>query len=62
MPLREFTDAEGRYTLLVNRDPERAAQLADQAQADVDERWRLYEQLAGLERTAVVDEEEEEAQ
>jgi pyruvate-ferredoxin/flavodoxin oxidoreductase len=57
VPLREFTDAEGRYALLANRDPERAALLAEQAQADVDERWRLYEQLAGVERTAAVDEE-----
>ena len=57
VPLREFTDAEGRYALLANRDPERAAFLGEQAQADVDERWRLYEQLAGVERTAAVEEE-----
>ena len=31
--------------------PERAAELATLAQADADERWRYYEQLAGIERT-----------
>ena len=31
--------------------PERAAELAALAQADADERWRYYEQLAGIERT-----------
>ena len=31
--------------------PERAAELAELAQADADERWRYYEQLAGIERT-----------
>jgi pyruvate-ferredoxin/flavodoxin oxidoreductase len=58
VPLKEFTEAEGRYALLANRDPERAAALAELAQADVDERWRLYEQLAGVERTAAVEEDE----
>ena len=33
------------------RTPERAAELAALAQADADERWRYYEQLAGIERT-----------
>jgi pyruvate-ferredoxin/flavodoxin oxidoreductase len=58
LPLREFTESEGRYALLANRDPDRAALLAEQAQADVDERWRLYEQLAGVERTAPIEEDE----
>jgi pyruvate-ferredoxin/flavodoxin oxidoreductase len=49
--LADFTHAEGRYSMLVRADPERAAELADLAQADVDERWRYYRQLAGVERT-----------
>ena len=32
-------------------NPERAAELAELAQADVDERWRYYEQLAGMHRS-----------
>jgi pyruvate-ferredoxin/flavodoxin oxidoreductase len=51
MPLAEFAAAEGRYAMLARSDPERARELLTAAQADVDERWRLYEQLAGIERT-----------
>ena len=47
----DFTREEGRYEVLRRSAPERAAQLATAAQADVDERWRYYEQLAGVERT-----------
>ena len=32
-------------------NPERAAELADLAQGDADERWRYYEQLAGMHRS-----------
>ena len=32
-------------------NPERAAELAELAQADADERWRYYEQLAGMHRS-----------
>ncbi len=51
VPLEQFLAQEGRYAMLARSDPERAARLAELAQADVDERWRYYEQLAGLERT-----------
>lgn len=51
LPLVDFTREEGRYEVLRRSAPERAAQLATAAQADVDERWRYYEQLAGVERT-----------
>jgi pyruvate-ferredoxin/flavodoxin oxidoreductase len=37
--------------MLERSDPERAAHLMALAQADVEERWRYYEQLAGVERT-----------
>ncbi len=50
IPLRQFTEKEARYEMLHRADPERAAALADLAQADVDERWRYYEQLADIER------------
>ena len=58
MPVRDFTHAEGRYAVLARTDPDRADELAVLAQADVDERWRYYEQLAGVERTVPHAEEE----
>jgi pyruvate-ferredoxin/flavodoxin oxidoreductase len=50
IPLREFAAKEGRYSILGRSQPALAARLMDMAQADVDERRRLYEQLAGVER------------
>ena len=50
-PVSDFLSTEGRYGTLTRTDPERAEDLAKLAQSDVDERWRYYEQLAGLERT-----------
>jgi pyruvate-ferredoxin/flavodoxin oxidoreductase len=50
MPLRDFAAKEGRYSLLARSKPELAQRLMTVAQEDVDERWRLYEQLAGVER------------
>ena len=51
IPLHQFTDTEARYEMLHRADPERARVLEALAQADVDERWRYYEQLAQVERT-----------
>ena len=42
--------------VLARSDPEWAEHLFELAQADVDERWRYYEQLAGIERTMPGDE------
>ncbi|MDX2378251.1 MAG: pyruvate:ferredoxin (flavodoxin) oxidoreductase, partial [Acidimicrobiia bacterium] len=50
IPLRDFTLSEARYAMLHRSDPERAEHLLELAQADVDERWHYYEQLAQLER------------
>jgi len=52
IPLSQFTATEGRFAMLRRSDPQRAAELHELAQADVDERWRYYEQLAGIERMA----------
>jgi pyruvate-ferredoxin/flavodoxin oxidoreductase len=60
IPVREFTSREERFAMLAGKDPELADRLLDLAQDDVDERWRYYEQLATVERTAphtVTDEE-----
>ena len=51
MPVRDYVLAEGRFAMLARSDPERADRLFALAQADVNERWRYYEQLAGMERT-----------
>jgi pyruvate-ferredoxin/flavodoxin oxidoreductase len=51
MPVAEFAGKEGRFAMLARSHPERAAHLMALAQADVDERWRYYEQLAGVERS-----------
>ncbi len=50
IPIREFVATETRFAILERTDPERAAVLAELAQADADERWRYYEQLAGIHR------------
>jgi pyruvate-ferredoxin/flavodoxin oxidoreductase len=52
MPLTEFAATEGRFAMLARNNPEHAAELIALGQRDIDERWRYYEQLAGVERTA----------
>jgi len=49
--LREFFASEARFAMLQRSDPARAARLAALAQADVNERWRHYSELAGIERS-----------
>ena len=51
MPIKEFVSAETRFAILQRTDPERAAMLADLSQADANERWRYYSQLAEVERS-----------
>jgi pyruvate-ferredoxin/flavodoxin oxidoreductase len=51
IPIADFVAAETRFAVLKRTDPDRAAALADLAQADADERWRYYQQLAGIQRT-----------
>ena len=51
IPIKEFVASETRFAILERTHPERAAQLAVLAQADADERWRYYEQLAGMHRS-----------
>jgi pyruvate-ferredoxin/flavodoxin oxidoreductase len=52
MPLREFQAREARFAMLARSSPERYAELQRLAQTDAEERRRLYEQLAGVERHA----------
>ena len=58
IPLREFHEQETRFAVLSRSDPQRAEHLQALAQADVDERWHYYEQLAGVERSVPTDEHE----
>jgi pyruvate-ferredoxin/flavodoxin oxidoreductase len=46
IPLSEFTDKEARFTMLKRARPDDAERLGAEAQAAVEERRRLYEQLA----------------
>jgi len=48
LPLEKYVYNEGRYTMLVRSDPERAAALLTEAQKDVDLRWKLYEHWASM--------------
>jgi pyruvate-ferredoxin/flavodoxin oxidoreductase len=51
IPIKDFVAAETRFAILQRSDPERAAELAELSQADADERWRYYEQLASIHRS-----------
>src|SRR5690606_14852471 len=51
LPVADFLRGAGRFAVPEQNDPQRARMLWDLEQRDVDERWRYYEQLAGIERT-----------
>jgi pyruvate-ferredoxin/flavodoxin oxidoreductase len=51
IPVADFMASETRFAVLQRTQPERAAELATLAQADADERWRYYQQLAGIHRS-----------
>ena len=51
IPVRDFVATETRFAILHRTDPARARHLADLLQADADERWSYYEQLAAMHRT-----------
>jgi pyruvate-ferredoxin/flavodoxin oxidoreductase len=51
----QFARGENRYAQLLRKDPAQAEALFKLAQADMDARWRYYEQLAGVGRTAPAD-------
>ncbi|MDN5961734.1 MAG: thiamine pyrophosphate-dependent enzyme [Propionibacterium sp.] len=46
----DFMGGEARFAMLQRAYPDRARELGDLAQADADERWRYYSQLAGVTR------------
>jgi pyruvate-ferredoxin/flavodoxin oxidoreductase len=46
--LEEYIYREGRYRMLTQSHPERAAKLLELAEADVEASWQTYTQLAGI--------------
>lgn len=46
LSLDKFSSNEGRFTMLLQQNPQGAAELTKQAQEDVTARWKMYEQLA----------------
>ncbi len=52
IPFRTFAEREGRFAMLARSNPERAEELLEQEQRDIDNRWHLYEQLVTVHRTA----------
>ena len=50
VPLKDFAAAEARFGILARTDPERFDSLMATSQEDINSRWKLYEQLAGIER------------
>jgi pyruvate-ferredoxin/flavodoxin oxidoreductase len=51
IPIADFVSSEARFAMLARSNPDHARELLDVAQQDVDERWRYYRQLAGIERS-----------
>ena len=56
---KDFAEKEGRFAMLARANPEYAAELTAAAQADIDNRWQLYEQMVDVHRTAIFEDEEE---
>ncbi|MHB1686480.1 MAG: pyruvate:ferredoxin (flavodoxin) oxidoreductase [Ignavibacteriaceae bacterium] len=46
IPLKDYAYLETRYKMLTKSHPEEAAKLMEEAQKDVEEKWKVYEQLA----------------
>ena len=58
IPVADFVAGEARFAILARTHPDVARELVALEQADVDERWRYYEQLAAMSRTVPHAEEE----
>jgi pyruvate-ferredoxin/flavodoxin oxidoreductase len=52
IPVKEYAYNETRFRMLTQSKPQEAERLIALAQQDVDERWRMYEQLAQLDYSA----------
>ncbi len=59
IPVSEFAYNESRYNMLLKTDEKRAEKLMSAAQADVNKRWELYEQMAAMNYENRADKKEE---
>ena len=59
IPFRDFASKEARFSMLGRVNPERAEELMEGAQRDIDDRWHFYEQMVTIHRTAEYAEVEE---
>ena len=50
IPFKTVAMKEARFAMLMQSNPEHAAELGALAQNDIDDTWHWYEQLAGVER------------
>ncbi|HZY45203.1 MAG TPA: thiamine pyrophosphate-dependent enzyme, partial [Anaerolineae bacterium] len=48
MPLEKYIYNETRYKMLTQSNPDVASELLKEAQADVNKKWKMYEQLAAV--------------
>jgi len=48
VPLEQYIYNESRYTMLKQSHPETAKHLLEEAQGDVNERWKIYEMWAHM--------------
>ncbi|HEY3296856.1 MAG TPA: pyruvate:ferredoxin (flavodoxin) oxidoreductase [bacterium] len=48
MKVADWAYTETRFKMLTKMNPEEAAKLMEAAQTDTDARWKLYEQMAGM--------------
>ena len=51
MPFKELAKTEARFAMLARSQPAQAEVLFRLAQQDIDDTWRYYEQMAGIERS-----------
>jgi pyruvate-ferredoxin/flavodoxin oxidoreductase len=49
VPFKDYAYNETRYKMLTKINPEAARELIEQAQADVYEKWHIYDELAKIE-------------
>jgi pyruvate-ferredoxin/flavodoxin oxidoreductase len=51
LPFKDYALDQARFSVLARSKPAHAHELFALAQKDIDERWRYYEQMAGVERS-----------
>jgi pyruvate-ferredoxin/flavodoxin oxidoreductase len=59
VPFKTLAQSEARFSMLGRVNPDRAIELMNRAQRDIDDRWNLYEQMVHIHRTAEYTEVEE---